>query len=322
MKLQDLYKNAVAAGIKNDRRKRKEIEEILREEKDGFKKLGAEEKKYYDRERLANPYADTRILTGDPETDVKKVIVGIDMQATEVLLAYTLNRDRDQSIDLILSHHPEGTALARLSDVMKLQSDLLVQMGVSISVAEQLLDKRIGEIERRLLPVNHGRAVRTAELLGFPMMCIHTPADNCVSNFLQEKFDKEQPHRLKDILDFLIKIPEYKKSAAAQVPPKIVNGSESSRCGKIFVDMTGGTSGSKDIFDSLSGSGVSTIVGMHMGEDYLDKAKKANLNVIIAGHIASDSLGLNLLLDEVEKEEALEFVCISGFERIRRTRSR
>jgi putative NIF3 family GTP cyclohydrolase 1 type 2 len=57
---------------------------------------------------------------------------------------------------------------------------------------------------------------------------------------------------------------------------------------------------------------------MHVTEDHLANAKKANLNVVIAGHIASDSLGLNLLLDEVEKEERLEFVCLSGFERVRR----
>jgi hypothetical protein len=42
------------------------------------------------------------------------------------------------------------------------------------------------------------------------------------------------------------------------------------------------------------------------------------LNVVVAGHIASDTLGLNLLLDEVEKGGALDIVGASGFERIRR----
>jgi len=69
--------------------------------------------------------------------------------------------------------------------------------------------------------------------------------------------------------------------------------------------MTGGTSGSEDIFDKFAASGISTLVCMHINEKYLKKAKKANLNVVIAGHIASDSLGLNLLFDEIEKEEKL-----------------
>jgi putative NIF3 family GTP cyclohydrolase 1 type 2 len=97
-----------------------------------------------------------------------------------------------------------------------------------------------------------------------------------------------------------------------------VSGSENRKCGKIFVDMTGGTEGPKDIFEKYATSGISTLVGMHLSEEHLKNAKKANLNVIIAGHISSDNLGLNLLFDEIEKEDQLEFVSISGFERIRR----
>jgi hypothetical protein len=59
---------------------------------------------------------------------------------------------------------------------------------------------------------------------------------------------------------------------------------------------------------------------MHLSEEHLKNAKKANLNVVIAGHISSDVLGLNLLFDEVEKEGKLEFVSVSGFERIRRNK--
>jgi hypothetical protein len=40
--------------------------------------------------------------------------------------------------------------------------------------------------------------------------------------------------------------------------------------------------------------------------------------VVIAGHISSDTLGLNLLLDEIEKEEKLKIINCSGFRRIRR----
>jgi putative NIF3 family GTP cyclohydrolase 1 type 2 len=50
----------------------------------------------------------------------------------------------------------------------------------------------------------------------------------------------------------------------------------------------------------------------------LANARKAGINVVIAGHIASDVLGLNLLLDDVEKDGRLDYVCVSGFERIRR----
>ncbi len=318
MKLKNLYKNAIEIGIRNDLRKKQDIKTLLSEEKDKFNKFKDDEKECYDKDKLFNPYSDTRILFGDPSTQIKKVIVGIDMQIGEILLTYLLNKENSQNIDLIISHHPEGYALAQLYDVMKLQSDLLAQYGVNISVAEQLMEQRIGEIERRLLPVNHTRAVDAAKILGIPMMCIHTPSDNCVTNYLTKTFEKEKPYKLKDVMAFFKTIPEYNKAAKAQVPPKIVSGSENNKCGKIFVDMTGGTGGSKDIFEKYATSGVSTLVGMHLSEEHLNNAKKAKLNVIIAGHISSDTLGLNLLFDEIEKEEKLDFVGISGFERIRR----
>jgi putative NIF3 family GTP cyclohydrolase 1 type 2 len=320
MKLEKLYRKAVEIGIANDLRGKNEINKILKEEKDQFKKIEKEEAEYFDKERLTNPFSDTRILNGDLDTEIKKIIVGIDMQVGELLLAYLLNKESNQKIDLVISHHPEGLALAQLYEVMKLQADLLANYGITISVAEQLMGIRISEIERRLMPVNHTRAVDVARILGLPMMCIHTPADNCVTNFLKKTFDKDKPYRLKDLVQILKGIPEYKKSAVLQVPPKIVSGTENSKCGKIFVDMTGGTAGSKEIFEKYANSGISTLVCMHISEEHLENAKKAKLNVVIAGHIASDVLGLNLLFDEIEKEEEFEFVCVSGFERIRKAR--
>ncbi len=320
MKIERLYKKAVETGIVKDLRGKEEIKRILKSEAKKFKELKDEEKESYDMDRLFNPYSDTRVLNGELNTDVKKVIIGIDMGPGEILLAYLLNKDKSQKIDLVISHHPEGYALAQLYDVMKLQADILANYGVTISVAEQLMEKRISEIERRLMPVNHNRAVDIARVLGIPMMCIHTPADNCVTNYLKKTFEKKKPYQLKNLMKILKNIPEYKNLEKLQVPSKIVSGTENSKCGKIFVDMTGGTQGSKEIFEKYANSGISTLVCMHISEEHLENAKKAKLNVVIAGHIASDVLGLNLLFDEIEKEEKLEFVCVSGFERIRKAR--
>jgi putative NIF3 family GTP cyclohydrolase 1 type 2 len=318
MKLESLYRKAVETGVANDPRGGDEIRRLLDEERKKFADLAEGEKEEFDRDRLFNPYADTRILNGSPDTDVHTVILGIDMEVGEVLLTHLMNRDLGGRIDLIIAHHPEGAALARMHDVMKLQSDLLAAVGVSVAVAEQLMEKRISEVERRLMPANHDRAVDAARALGIPMMCIHTAADNCVTSFLKRLFDETHPRTLQDLLKTLKNIPEYKRSVRLGAPPKIFSGSESNQCGRIFVDMTGGTEGSKDIFEKYAAAGVSTLVGMHLGEEALERARKAHLNVVIAGHVSSDTLGLNLLFDEVEKEEPLEFVNVSGFERIRR----
>ena len=318
MNLGALYRKAITTGIANDLRGREEILRLLEAEKARFGKLADGEKEDFDGDRLFNPFADTRVLNGDSGVEVRTAIVGIDMEVGEVLLTHILNRDRDAKIDLVIAHHPEGYALARLHDVMRLQADLLAACGIPVAVAEQLMEKRIGEVERRIMPVNHERAVDAARALGLPMMCVHTPADNCVTNFLMRLFLEKEPRTLGDLLGLLKEIPEYRKSARRNAGPKIVNGPEGGKCGRIFVDMTGGTEGSKDIFDRYAAAGVSTLVGMHLGEEALEKAKKANLNVVIAGHVSSDTLGLNLLFDEIEKDGALEFVTVSGFERIRR----
>jgi hypothetical protein len=239
------------------------------------------------------------------------------MDVAEVLLAHTLNRDRAAGIDLVLAHHPQGVALAQLSDVMRLQSDMLAAHGVNIAVAEQLLDKRIDEVGRRVLPGNHNRAVDAARLLGLPMMCVHTPADNCVNTYLAALFAKEKPSRLKDLIALLKTIPEYRAAVRRMAGPRIVSGSENGHCGRISMEMTGGTEGARTIYEQYASSGVSTIVGMHISEEALENAKKAHLNIVLAGHISSDTLGLNLLLDEVEKEERLECVGVSGFVRTR-----
>jgi putative NIF3 family GTP cyclohydrolase 1 type 2 len=319
MKLERFYKKAVEVGIANDLRGGAEIKRILDEDNERFKDLKDSDGTFFDKDRLFNPYADSRLLLGDPETEIRRILIGIDIDGAELLLAHTLNKEASGAkIDLVLGHHPIGAALHQMFDVMRLQASLLALHGVTIGVAEQLMDKRIGEVERRLLPVNATRTTDMARVLGLPLMCLHTVADNCVTKYLTDLFAAEPPARLKDLVKRLRTIPEYEKSVRLHAPPKIISGSESGSCGRIMVDMTGGTEGAKDIFDKLTSGGVSTVVGMHMSEEHLTNAKKAGLNVVIAGHIASDVLGLNLLLDEVEKDERLNYVCVSGFERIRR----
>jgi putative NIF3 family GTP cyclohydrolase 1 type 2 len=317
MKLDALYRKAVAVGIAMDPRGPEEARRLLEDEKARSEKLKDDEREAWEPDRLFNPYADTRLLAGNPSAEVRKVAVGIDIDVAEVLLAHTLNRDRAAAIDAVVAHHPQGVALAQLADVMRVQSDMLAAFGVAISVAEQLLDKRISEVERRVLPANHGRTVDAARLLGLPLMCVHTPADNCVSAYLTSLFDKAKPARLKDLLDLLRSVPEYRGAVRRMAGPKIVSGSENGRCGRISLEMTGGTEGAKTIYESYAASGVSTIVGMHISEEALENAKKAHLNVVLAGHISSDTLGLNLLFDEIEKEAPLEFVEVSGFVRTR-----
>ncbi|HWI54682.1 MAG TPA: NGG1p interacting factor NIF3, partial [Desulfobacteria bacterium] len=246
-------------------------------------------------------------------TEVKKVLVGIDIEVGEILIADRLNEKGNQ-VDLVIAHHPEGSALIGLHQVMGMQSDIMETLGVPISVAEGIMVPRIGEVKRGLLPLNYNKAVDAARLFDIPLMCVHTPADNMVTTFLQKIIDEKDLETVGDVVKALKEIPEYSDAAGSGAGPTIVVGDKDRKTGKVFVDMTGGTSGSEDAFAKLSQAGVGTIVGMHIGEKHRKEAEKNHINVIIAGHMASDSLGMNLILDELARQ-GIEIISCSGLTR-------
>lgn len=314
MKLGQLYEQLVAEGIKQDPRSTQAIKAELAAEKEAYEKSDKKKKKFYDMDRLTNPFADTRLLYGDPKSSIKSIMIGIDMEVGEIVLADRL-REKGTSVDLVMTHHPEGHALAKFQDVMSLQTDVFCKQGVPVAIAENLTRERMSEVGRGVAGANHMQAVDAARLLDIPYMCCHTPADNHVYSYLQNIFDTKKPKQLKDILDLLMKEPEYQEASQHNAAPFILSGSSDSQAGKIMVDMTGGTEGNRDVFTRLAQYGVSTIVCMHLSEAHLKKAKAERINVVNAGHIASDNLGLNLLLDAVLKKENVKIIEASGFRR-------
>ncbi len=316
MKFREIYELAVKKGITADLRGEAEITKLLEKQRKEYEEMKESEKVEFDLERLHNPFSDTRMLYGDENLEIDSVLCGIDMEAGEVLLADRL-RERGQKIDLIIAHHPEGKAMAALYQVMHLQEDLLAQLGVPINVAEGILVGRISQVQRNLMPLNHNRAVDAAKLLDVPLMCVHTPADNLVTSFLTRLFEEKKPETAGEIVKILKELPEYAAAVKLNSGPTVVVGNEKRRAGKIYVDMTGGTGGAKEAYEKMAIAGVGAVVGMHISEEHRKEAEKYNINVVIAGHMASDSLGINLFLDELEKRQVSILPC-SGLIRVSR----
>lgn len=299
-------------GIKADLRGEQKVKKYLARFKKQYDKMNAEEKKEFDQEKLTNPYSDTRILVDGGGKQIKKILAGIDMEGAELLLADKLGAD------LVIAHHPEGKALADLSGVMDLQAEVLADYGVPINIAESLIKPRISEVSRGLSPINHNRSVDIARLLALDFMCVHTPADNLGANFLVKTLKNKKPETVGEVMDMLKEIPEFKEAVKYNAGPKIFVGSPEASCGRVCVtEFTGGTSGSKEIYEKMAQAGIGTVIGMHMGEEHRKEAEKYHVNVVIAGHMASDSLGLNLFLDELETK-GLEIIPLSGLIRVKR----
>jgi len=318
MKVQDIFDLAIELGIKNDLRGEVRVKSNLEKLKTRFDKLDAEKKAEFDESTLMNPYSDSQIIFNN-DNEVKKVLAGIDIGVSELLLAKEIG-----GFDLVISHHPLGKGLANLAEVMSLQAEVLADYGVPINVAEGCLKTRIAEVSRGVSPINHYQEADAAKLLNQNLICVHTPADNLVATFLKKHLEclKVQSNKeieyVGELLAELKKIPEYAEAIKRGAGPKLFAGAEENYCGKIVLtEITGGTSGSSQIYEKMAQAGIGTIIGVHMGEDHKKEAEKHHLNVIIAGHISSDSLGMNLFLDELVKK-GIEVVSCSGLIRVNR----
>jgi len=317
MTVEEIYKLAIEMGVKADPRESGGVEKYLGRIKKQYESLSSLKKENFDLESLNHPYTDTRILFGDPSTVVNKVIAGIDMDAAEVVLADRL-REKGEDIDLVIGHHPAGGALAALHEVMDVQVDLMASYGVPINVAEGLMKDRTGEVRRRFGPINHYQSVDAARLLGIPFMCIHTVWDNLGWKFMRDIFETQEFDTVVDVLEEIYQIPEYAQALKYKAGPEIYVGSETSRAGRVVVGgFTGGTEAGKEIYERLSHAGVGTFITMHASEEHRTEAKKCHINMIVAGHMVSDSIGANIFLDELENK-SVSVLPASGLIRVKR----
>jgi len=313
MRIQDIHDLAIKMGMESDFRGTEGVKKFLEKKNNKFQKLTEADKKDFDKDSLENPYLDSGIHNIADDKEIKKVLVGIDIGPEEILIAKELG-----GIDLVIGHHPIGKGLAQLADVMHLQCDVYNYYGVPINVAEGLMRERISEVARGVNASNHQRTVDAARLMKANLMNSHTPCDNLAAKFLKQFIERKNPETVGELIDALKEIPEYKEAMKIGVGPKIFVGNPDNRCGKIALsEITGGTEGSPKLYEKLAQAGVGTVVGMHVSEEHKKEAEAANVNIVIAGHISSDSLGVNLFVDELEKQ-GIEIVSCSGFTRVSR----
>lgn len=244
------------------------------------------------------------IVSGE---NIKKIAFGVDIDTSELMLAKQLG------VDCVITHHPQGCHRVDLYKVMDNQVERMVEAGVPINKAQKVLAERKEQVDRNLHVSNYDRAVNGAKLLNMPFIAIHSPADLLVEDYLQQYFDdklQDNPRAtVQDVIDLLLEIPEYKN---AYIQPKVRVGSEKSFAGKVFVTMAGGTSGGKEVAKAYFEAGIGTLVVMHMPDDVIKVVKEQNIgNIIVAGHMPSDSLGINLVIKSLE-EKGLEVIRMSG----------
>ncbi len=232
------------------------------------------------------PY-DSGILV--PGEDIKTVLMGVDMGTPEILLG------RELGVDLIISHHPQGgEPSVHFHKVMERQIDCMVKAGVPVNKAQKALKARRERIERDSHVSNYDRTGSAARLLKMPFMNIHMPLDIITENTVQGHLDQQltDPRAtLGDVIGALKQMGEYQNTLAG---PSIRVGSEKDYAGRVLVLMAGGTNGGEAVFKAYFEAGIGTIVCMHVPDEVRKAVQDQNIgNVIVAGHMASDSIGIN-----------------------------
>jgi putative NIF3 family GTP cyclohydrolase 1 type 2 len=316
MRLNDYYRLAVETAKGTDPRRGTELESELRRTARAYEKLSSEDRERYDGDALWNPYADSRVLYDDGR-EVNGVMWGIDITPAEVLLADRL-REKGRSIDAIVGHHPRGRAQAALHRVVPIQEAMMCSWGVPVTAAECIVGPRAHEVMCASHSVNHAETVDTCRLLDIPFMCLHQPCDLLGQEFMQRLMSERAPEHLDDLLKILSEVPEYDHAIREANPPHILVGSRERRAGRVAVKFAGGTSAPQEMYELLSHSGIGTVVCMHAPESHIEEARKNHVNIVVASHMASDSLGCNLLADKFQ-EQGLTIIPCSGYIRVRRT---
>ncbi len=255
---------------------------------------------------LEEDTVDTEI--GCEGTCIKRVLAGIDMDNATLLAA------KDRGYDCVVEHHGIMGRAVRIGDQMlKDQMMRMYDFGVPINVAQKAIAKRAKQESEKMHSKNLNRQADFARLIQMPYIGLHTPADLIGQAIVQERMDeltRDRPFTtLQEVVDALGEFPEVRTALQS---PAIRVGQPDSYAGRVCVLFAGVTGGGAQVYKTFFDYGVGTLIMMHMPEDDIKALTEHNKgNVIIAGHMASDSIGMNRILDAWEAE-GLEITRIGG----------
>ena len=229
---------------------------------------------------------------------VKRLYATIDCDVGDLLLA------RELKCDAVLSHHPEGEASLHGWKVMRRQIEQMVEFGVPLARAEAAIQRRMSTVEVNSHTRNYGRVVQAARFLKMPFLNVHLPCDIIARRLIAEKLAPfNRPDSRATVADVIAALQEFPEQKQAATEPKVRLGGPDRLAGRVAVAMAGYTNGGVEVLKAYFDAGVGTVLMMHFPEGDLKEAREQTLvgNLVVTGHMASDSIGVNVYLDELER---------------------
>ena len=241
-----------------------------------------------------------------PGRNIEKVIMTLDPDPSLILLA------KELKYDLVISHHYTSACIDAWK-VFRKHIDQMVSVGIPKEKAEKIVEKKLVSLEITGHAKNYDLVDSIARKLKVPFMNIHNPLDELGRKIMQDKVDEvirsRSGVRVKDVIEGLYQLEEFQ---FAKTKILIGVGDPDNNVSKVIVSHGALTNGGYEVANAYFDHGVDTVIYIHIAPNDLLKLKAENKgNLIISGHIASDSVGINPFVKRLEKE-GLEVLKLGG----------
>ncbi len=317
MTLGELYQAAIAVGMEADPRGHDALERQMQQLAEQYQQMSEADKRLFDTERLTNPFGDSRLVCGDPDTELNRVVIGIDIDGSELLLASELTR-RGRKVDAVLAHHASAIAggVGSKYDTAIPQVAMAVEAGVPEPRVWKLIQDLVGTEDTSW----NLRVLQIAEALQMPLMCLHSPADACVYEFMQKQIAEEQPETVGEVLDLVTAWPECQWLIdKVRHAPSLDAGNAKAPVGKVYMCLYGGWNPTPALFEELCQAGVGTFIVVASTAEFRELANKYGASIVVIPHYPADNVGYNIMLDRIMPDgDEFEVVETSNYIRHRR----
>jgi len=239
------------------------------------------------------PYDSAIHLTGN---NIKKVFVCIDVSTSDISLAKKIG------CDCVLTHHPIGKSLLTFHKVFDRQVEYMMEKGIKKKIAFSLVKDLKNKASLKSHSLIYNDVISTAQILKMPLLNIHQPLDEYMRNVILFKLSRSKLRSVSDLVEAIEKIPEFKKALTRVI---VCNGKSNNELGEWVLVIAAGSNGGYDIARTYYENNISTVIYLHIDYNELLKVKKDKRckNLVILGHLAGDSIGMNKICKELEKRE-------------------
>lgn len=233
-----------------------------------------------------------------PGEGIRRILFGIDVETPELHIA------RQLGYDAAIAHHPTGCLPASWPVFMR-HVDQMVAAGVPEPAAREVAEEMATRLRRIDMLANYDHVPSVARLLGIPYMNIHSPLDEIGRQRIQAEIDACCKANLdvtvQGVIDYLMAMPEYQM---AVTQPEVVLGDPDARAGQTVLSHAALDNGGFPVANAYFEHGVDTVVYIHLDEPELEQLRQTGRGqIIVLGHIASDSAGINPFIEALEERD-------------------